>query len=117
VGRKRGKAVRVCLRSDAFRAGPEYLALSKKVQNGKASPRELAQFRQLQQERTQRILHASGESLFKIEETSPDIPPKARIMESGTCDFCGEPTKIELLTEINGKKGCTPCAQRIKPSA
>ncbi len=47
--RKRGKAMRVCLRPDAFEAAPEYLSLSEKVQNDEASPKELTQFRQLQQ--------------------------------------------------------------------
>jgi formylmethanofuran dehydrogenase subunit E len=110
--RKRGKAMRVWLRPDAFEADPKYLSLSEKVQNDEASPRELAQFRQLQQERTQNILDADAESLFKIEEISPDITPKARIIESGTCDFCGEPTKMDLLRKINGKRMCIPCAKQ-----
>jgi formylmethanofuran dehydrogenase subunit E len=115
--RKKGKAMRVCLRPDAFGADPKYLSLSGKVQNDEASPKELAQFRKLQQARVQKILEADPESIFKIEEISPDIPPKARIIESGTCDFCGEPTKIDLLNRINGKKICIPCTQRTKPSA
>ena len=116
VDRKRGKAMRLCLRPGAFRADPEYLSLSEKVQNDKASRRELAQFRQLQQKRTREILDASAESLFKIEEISPDIPPKARIMESGICDLCGEPTKIDLLLRINRKRVCIPCVRRTRGS-
>jgi formylmethanofuran dehydrogenase subunit E len=117
VDRKKGKAMRVCLRPDAFEADPKYLSLSGKVQNDEASPKELAQFRKLQQARVQKVLETDAESIFKIEEISPDIPPKARIMESGTCDFCGEPTKIDLLNKINGKRLCIPCARRTKPSA
>jgi formylmethanofuran dehydrogenase subunit E len=116
LDRKKGKAVRACLRPDAFEADPEYLSLSEKVQIDEASPKELAQFRQLQQERTQKILDADAESLFKIEEISPDIPPKAKIIESGICDFCGEPTKIDLLRKINAKRVCILCAHRTKPS-
>jgi formylmethanofuran dehydrogenase subunit E len=116
VDRKTRKAMRVCLRPDAFRPDPENLSLSEKVQNDKASRRELAQFRQLQQKRTREILNARAESLFKIKEISPDIPPKARIMESGICDLCGEPTKIDLLLKINRKKVCIPCAHRTKGS-
>jgi formylmethanofuran dehydrogenase subunit E len=110
--RKRGKAMRVCLRPDAFHASPEHLSLSERVQNDEASQKELAQFRQLQQERAQKILDAAAESLFKIEEIFPDIPSKARIIESGICDFCGEPTKIDLLSKINGKKVCILCAHQ-----
>jgi formylmethanofuran dehydrogenase subunit E len=104
--------MRVCLRPDAFHVSPEHLSLSERVQNDEASQKELAQFRQLQQERAQKILDAAAESLFKIEEIFPDIPPKARIIESGICDFCGEPTKIDLLSKINGKKVCILCAHQ-----
>ena len=117
MDRKRGKAMRVCLRHDAFKTDPKYLPLSEKAQKDEASSKELAQFRKLQQARVQKVLEADAESIFKIEEISPDIPPKARIMKSGTCDFCGEPTKIDLLNKINGKRLCIPCAHRTKPSA
>jgi formylmethanofuran dehydrogenase subunit E len=117
MDRKRRKAMRVCLGPDAFEADPKYLSLSGKAQNDEASPKELAQFRKLQQARVQKILEADAESIFKIEEISPDIPPKARIMESVTCDFCGEPTKIDLLNKISGKRLCIPCAHRTKASA
>ncbi len=117
MDRKRGKAMRVCLRHDAFKADPKYLSLSEKAQKDEASSKEIAQFRKLQQAWVQKVLEAIAESIFKIEEISPDIPPKARIMESETCDFCGEPTQIDLLRKMNGKKLCVLCAHRIKPSA
>jgi formylmethanofuran dehydrogenase subunit E len=110
--RKKGKALRVSLRPDAFKLDPVSLSLSEKIQKDEASAEELAQFRQLQKERTQKILEADAESIFKIEDVSPDIPPKATIMESGICDFCGEPTKKDLLRKVDGKKACIPCAQK-----
>jgi formylmethanofuran dehydrogenase subunit E len=109
--------MRVCLRRDAFEADPKYFFLSEKVQNDEASPKELAQFRKLQQARVQKVLGADAESIFKIKEISIDIPPKARIVESGTCDFCKEPTKIDRLRESNGRKLCIPCIHRTQPSA
>ena len=112
VDRKRRKGMRVCLRPDVFKGDPEFFSLSEKVQNDEASPMQLERFRQLQQERTKKILEADSESLFKIEEISPDIPPKARIIESGICDFCGELTKMDLLRQMNGKKICIPCSRK-----
>jgi len=112
VDRKRRRGMRVCLRPDIFKADPEFFSLSKKVQNDEASPKQIERFRQLQQERTKKILDADSESLFKIEEISPDIPPKARIIESGICDFCGEPTKMDLLRQMNGEKICIPCSRK-----
>jgi len=112
MDRRRGKGIRVCLLPDVFESDPEYLSLSKKVQSDEASAKEAERFRQLQQERVKKVLEADPESLFKIEEISPDIPAKARIMDSGICDFCGEPTKIDLLRRMNGKKICIPCSQQ-----
>jgi formylmethanofuran dehydrogenase subunit E len=112
VDRKGGRSLRVSYRPTVFKADPEYLALSGKVQNDEASPVQLERFRQLQVERARKILDAEPEVLFKIEDISPDIPSKAMIVESGTCNFCGELTKMDLLREINGKKICIPCEQR-----
>jgi len=110
--RKRGKAIRVSFRPDAVKMDPVSLSLSERVQKDEASPEELAQFRRLQKERTQNILEADAESIFKIEDISPNIPPKAMIMESESCDFCGEPTKKDLLRKVDGKKACIPCAKK-----
>ena len=112
VDRKGGRSLRVSYRPTIFKADPEYLALSEKVQNDEASPIELERFTELQVERAKRILDAESEVLFKIEEISPDIPSKAMIIESGTCNFCGELTKMDLLRQFNGKKICIPCEQR-----
>jgi len=111
MDRGKGKGIRACLLPDVFKSNPEYFSLSKKVQNDKASAKEIERFRQLQRDRVRKILDADPESLFKIEEICGDIPPKARIMKSGICDVCGEPTKVDLLENRNGKKLCTPCAE------
>jgi formylmethanofuran dehydrogenase subunit E len=111
MDRGKRKGIRVCLRPDAFESDMEYLSLSKKVQNDKASAKETKRFRHLQQERVQKVLEADPGSLFKIEEISPDLPAKARIMESGICDLCGEPTEVDLLRHMNGKRLCIPCAE------
>ena len=108
--RRKGKGVRVCLRPDAFRMDPESLSLSEKVRKDGASPKEMERYQELQQERVKKILNADTESLFKIEKILQDLPPKARIVESGICDLCGESTKIDLLRETKGKKVCIPCA-------
>lgn len=114
VGRKRKRGVRVCLRPDRFKTVPEFFLLFEKIQNNGATSIELKRFRQLQMERTKKILDADPESLFKIEEISPEIYPKARVIESGICDFCGEPTKMDLLGQRNGQQICIPCDHQPK---
>ena len=113
MDRRKGKAVRACLRSDALKVDPELLSISQKVQKGEASAKDIERYKQLQHERVQEILNADTESLFKIEELAPGIPPKARIMESGICGVCGESTKLDLLRTIDGRKACIPCAEKL----
>jgi formylmethanofuran dehydrogenase subunit E len=112
MDRRKGKGVRVCLRPDAFKMDPESLSLSEKVQKDEASAREIKRYREFQQERVENILKADTESLFKIEEITPEIPAKAAIMDSGICDFCGESAKVDLLRTIDAKKVCIPCAEK-----
>ena len=38
-------------------------------------------------------------------------------MESGICDICGEPTKVDLLRNRKGQRICIPCAERRQISA
>ena len=109
IDRKRGRAIRVCLLPGALEADPERIPLFEKVRAENASAEEKERYQRLQQGRIRNILDATAESLFKIEEMSPDIPPKAMIMESGICEFCGESTKIDLLRKMNDKKACIPC--------
>ncbi len=116
IDRKREKAIRVCLLAGALEGDPERLSLFEKVRTEKASPEEKDRYQQLQQGRIRNILDATAESLFKIEEISPDIPPKAMIMESGICDSCGESTKIDLLHKMNDKKACIVCSHRSSRS-
>jgi formylmethanofuran dehydrogenase subunit E len=108
--RKQGRAVRACLRPGSLEAPPEYRSLFERVQNGGASPKEIARFRELHRERAQKVLEADIGLLFTIEEISPDIPPKSTVTGSGTCDLCGELTKIDLLRERDGQWICIPCA-------
>ena len=112
MDRKKGGGIRVCLRPSAIDPGPEDLLLSEEMKKEEASPEEIGRFWQIQQERTRDILQADPASLFKIEEFSSELPPKARTVESGMCDLCGEPTKGDLLREMNGKKRCIPCREK-----
>ena len=65
------------------------------------------------EDRIQEILESPFDALFKIEDVSFQIPPEARILESRTCDYCGEPTKADLLGELDGRKACIPCREKF----
>jgi formylmethanofuran dehydrogenase subunit E len=110
--RRKGRTVRACLRPGAMELHPENLALLEKVRHETASSEELERYRNLKEERIQEILESPFDALFKIEDVSFQIPPEARIVESRTCDYCGEPTKADLLGELDGRKACIPCRER-----
>jgi formylmethanofuran dehydrogenase subunit E len=111
--RKRGKVFRACLRSDAIVSDPEHLALFEKIRKGEAKVKEIERFEQLREKRLKEILEVDTDTLFTIKEVEADIPHKARIVESAVCDQCGEPTKADVLQEIDDQKICIPCAQRV----
>jgi formylmethanofuran dehydrogenase subunit E len=114
MDRKRGRGVRVCLRPDIFKNDSEFLSLFERVQNNEASPIELERFGQLKMERTKKILDIDSDFLFKVEEILPEIPAKARVIESRICDSCGEPTKRDLLLQRDGKQICILCDEKTK---
>jgi formylmethanofuran dehydrogenase subunit E len=111
--RKRGKVYRACLRSDAIVSDPEHLALFEKIRKGEAKAEEIERFEPLREKRLKEIIETDTDTLFTIEEVEADIPHKARIVESAVCDQCGEPTKADLLKEIDGQKVCIPCERRV----
>jgi formylmethanofuran dehydrogenase subunit E len=115
--RKTGRTVRACLLPNTLPSNPEHVVLSEKVRNETASPKELEQYRNLKGERIQEILVSPFESLFKIEEISFPIPPEAQIVESRICDYCGEPTKADLLGDLDGRKACIPCREKFECEA
>jgi formylmethanofuran dehydrogenase subunit E len=112
--RKKGRTIRACLRPNTIPSNPEHVVLFEKVRNETASSEELEQYRSLKEEHIQEILESPFESLFKIEEISFPIPPEAQIVESKACGFCGEPTKADLLGDLNGRKACIPCREKFE---
>jgi len=85
---ERGRAVRVSLKADAFASG---------------SSRE---------ERTERLLSASNDELFAIEEKTIDLPAAAEIRKSVICGSCGEPVMDTRARQVKGRVLCIPCAEK-----
>jgi formylmethanofuran dehydrogenase subunit E len=112
ASRKMGKTFRVCILSDVFSPNSEHLALFAKVQSDAASPEEMAQFRAIQKGRLQKILDASPENLFKIEEILGEIPEKAKVIQSITCDNCQELFRADFAHRSGEKKLCPACTDQ-----
>lgn len=111
INRKQGRAVRVVAKPGLFDRTPEQEAAFQKVMGGTATEEEAAVFRAFQKERVSELLAADQEKLFQVAEVSPQVPKKARIFKSVTCEFCGEPVMEPRARVREGKMACLDCSE------
>jgi formylmethanofuran dehydrogenase subunit E len=109
--RERNQAYRIALAANILERAHEQEALMKRVFAGDATEQEKESFKAFQRERVERILGMNEESLFKIEQVTPDIPAKARIFKTVTCNFCGELVMEPRARIREGKPTCIACAE------
>lgn len=109
--RKGGPGIRVAMKAGPFRRTPEQEAIFQKVRSGNASENEMKTYRKFQNQRVDEILAEDENTLFKIEKVSPELPEKARIFKSVTCEFCGEPVMEPRARIRDGKIACIPCSE------
>ena len=94
AARPSGRAVRVALRAEAF---------------AEAAPSR--------EERARKLLAASDDALFKIEDLKIALPAAAEIHKSVVCAKCGEPVMETRTREQGGQVLCIPCAGDLGSSA
>ncbi len=109
--RKGGPGIRVAMKAGPFRRTPEQDTIFQKVISGNASEDEMKTFRAFQDQRVDQILAEDENTLFKIEQVSPEPPEKARIFKSVTCEFCGESVMEPRARIRDGKISCIPCSE------
>ena len=109
-----GKGVRVVTRSGALDPpDPEFESLRDRQGKGDLSPEEQQRFQELYEARTQQILTLPLEKLFELKQPEREIPQHARIMESLTCDACGEGVMETRTRRSAGKTVCIPCFEKL----
>lgn len=59
------------------------------------------------------LLSAPQSDIVSLKEIQIDEPEPARIMNSVTCDFCGEGVMESRVRKVDNKTACIPCAERI----
>lgn len=59
------------------------------------------------------LLTAQEEDILSLKEVRIDEPEPAGIMNSVTCEFCGEGVMETRIRKINGRQACIPCAKMI----
>jgi len=105
--------VRIATLPGAFGTDPEQQELFAKVRQRTASETERARFGELHQARSQAILEAPEQDLYKVEELAGvEVPARARIHRSVTCAECGEPTMETRIRRLEGRELCPECFER-----
>jgi formylmethanofuran dehydrogenase subunit E len=78
---------------------------------GGLSPEERKRFAELQNRLVEKILQAPLGSLFEIKTPLREIPARAQIHRSRTCEACGEEAMETRLRQVGGKLLCIPCSE------
>jgi formylmethanofuran dehydrogenase subunit E len=109
------KGIRISARPEVFgEVDEDVVALQKKqVQEG-LSAEEEERLAKARAGRIERILSAPLEALFEVKPAEGPIPKKARILESLTCDACGERTMETRTRRFMGKTLCIPCFEAME---
>jgi formylmethanofuran dehydrogenase subunit E len=91
---------------------PEWQELREKWGKETLTTDEQERFKVLHEARCRQILATPLEQLFEVKEPEMKLPRPARIMDSVSCDACGELTMETRTRRFRGKTLCIPCFQK-----
>jgi formylmethanofuran dehydrogenase subunit E len=113
--RPTGKGFRALLRPDV-RGGmdDELGALMRKVADGSITEEERQRQAELRMALQQRFMQLELEEMFDVAEIQVPPPRPARILESLSCDACGETTMESRTRRFGGRTLCIPCFQAVE---
>jgi formylmethanofuran dehydrogenase subunit E len=111
-----GKGIRVAVDLDyrsaideaAPRFGELFDAVVKEQQRKDAL---VAEFKKVSEEASFALLDIPEEQLFSFAEVAAEVPAYAPIVESVTCERCGERVMGSKIVEQSGREMCIPCAE------
>ncbi|MDI6869938.1 MAG: FmdE family protein [Bacillota bacterium] len=110
VRRADGRGIRVAMKYGALPPNPAYAELRQRVMAGLATPEEREEFRRLHLEQALQLLDLPEEQFATVRQVEVEPPPKARILPSVQCAFCGEAVMEPRARLRDGKPTCIPCA-------
>jgi formylmethanofuran dehydrogenase subunit E len=113
--RSDGKGIRIVTRPEAVRDPDDKLGpLRKKMQTHGLTSREQDRLKAAMSERIRRIMSADWNDLFHVHSAQGPIPKKARIMDSLTCQSCGEAAMESRTRRFLGQTLCIPCFEAME---
>ncbi len=113
--RKSGRGFRCLLKPDARgdMAG-EMSSLHTKIASGEASEAEKTRCDELRRQIKEQLMQAELDALFDVMVPNEPMPTGARILESLTCETCGEATMESRTRRFAGKTLCKPCFYKVE---
>jgi formylmethanofuran dehydrogenase subunit E len=112
INRKNGRAVRVTTKERIEPDRDAFQALRAKVFGGSATAAEEEKFHEMMHEKMHQLLDAPVDELLDVKDVTVEIPQKARIFATITCECCGEPVADAKTRVVEGKRICIPCAEK-----
>ncbi len=113
--RSDGKGIRLVTRGEALDApDPEWETLRSRLGDEDLTQEERDRFRHLHEARSRQILEIPLENLFEVKKPQGKIPSHARLMDSITCESCGEGVMETRTRRFSGKTVCIPCFNEME---
>ncbi|MDP6178365.1 MAG: FmdE family protein [Desulfatiglandales bacterium] len=113
--RSDGKGIRIMARPEVFQdPDEESSVLRKKKVKEKLTSEEKSRLRDATEYRKKRIMEASLKELFEIKPVQGPMPKKARVLDSLTCQACGESTMESRTRRFLGQTLCFPCFEAME---
>ncbi len=109
--RSNQKAVRIVAKGLDDNKYRELADLRQKISSGEFTAEEQERFKQLSSEAMQQLLSEPLDNVVDVLEITYNIPEKARIFKSITCNSCGEKVMEPRARVENGEIVCIPCAE------
>lgn len=113
--RPSGKSFRCMLRPEVRGDLQEELStLHRKLAAGEGNDQDRERCLELRDQMRGRLMEAELEDLFVISEPREPMPRGASILESLTCEACGEATMESRTRRFAGKTLCLPCFAKVE---
>jgi len=115
IRRSDGHAIRIISRPDGWPDdNPERQTLLERIKLGSASEVEQKRYWELQEERALAVLDLPEAQLFDVRQVAADVPKRARLNASVTCEECRETTMETRIRRFDGRNLCIPCFEKAE---
>ncbi len=113
--RRDGKAMRLVLRPTVYGdTGPLMRKLHHKMQAEGLSQEEEKAWKEARAAVSKRIMESDMAEVFDFKTPESQVPQKARILASLTCENCGEPVMETRTRRFNDQVLCIPCFGKLE---